>query len=50
MSTKQTDNCLGKALTPGEYVQIDEVPWQVFPTEFSDGGIRWKLLHVDRDL
>ncbi|NBW44906.1 MAG: acetylacetone-cleaving protein [Betaproteobacteria bacterium] len=29
-----------------EYVQIDEVEWQAFPTAFSAGGIQWKLLHV----
>ena len=35
-----------KATIPEEYVQMDEVPWQVFPEAFSAGGIRWKLLHV----
>ena len=29
-----------------EYVQIDAVGWKPFPEAFSDGGIRWKLLHV----
>ena len=29
-----------------EYVQIDAVQWQAFPTAFSAGGIQWKLLHV----
>jgi acetylacetone-cleaving enzyme len=30
----------------GEYVQIDAVGWQPFPDTLSEGGIRWKLLHV----
>lgn len=29
-----------------EYVQIGDLEWQPFPDAFSDGGIRWKLLHV----
>ena len=29
-----------------EYVQMDDTPWQPFPDAFSEGGIRWKLLHV----
>ena len=33
-----------------EYVQIDSVDWQPFPEDFSDGGIRWKLLHVSPEL
>ena len=33
-----------------EYVQIDSVGWQPFPEDFSDGGIRWKLLHVSPEL
>jgi hypothetical protein len=50
MSTKTTNNYLSKALTQGEYVQIDAVSWQPFPKEFSEGGIRWKLLHVSPEL
>ena len=31
---------------PEEYVQMDETPWADFPEALSEGGIRWKLLHV----
>lgn len=50
MSTETAKNYLSKALTGGEYVQIDAVPWQPFPEAFSEGGIRWKLLHVSPEL
>ena len=50
MATTKTANYLGKALAQGEYVQIDAVSWQPFPKEFSDGGIRWKLLHVSPEI
>lgn len=33
-----------------EYVQIQDVDWQPFPEAFSDGGIRWKLLHVSPEV
>ena len=35
-----------KPRTKEEAVQIDHVPWKPFPDAFSQGGIRWKLLHV----
>jgi hypothetical protein len=33
-----------------EAVQIDELPWKPFPDAFSQGGIRWKLLHVSPEV
>ena len=33
-----------------EYVQIDNAPWMPFPAQFSQGGIRWKLLHVSPEV
>lgn len=33
-----------------DYVQINDQPWMPFPAEFSDGGIRWKLLHVSPEM
>lgn len=33
-----------------EYVQIQDLEWQPFPAAFSEGGIRWKLLHVSPEL
>lgn len=33
-----------------EYVQMDDVAWKAFPDAFSQGGIRWKLLHVSPEL
>ncbi len=33
-----------------EYVHIASVDWQPFPEQFSEGGIRWKLLHVSPEL
>lgn len=33
-----------------EYVQMDQVHWQPFPEAFSEGGIRWKLLHVSPEV
>jgi acetylacetone-cleaving enzyme len=33
-----------------EYVQIDEGAWAPFPDAFSDGGIKWKLLHVSPEM
>jgi hypothetical protein len=35
-----------KPRTKEEAVQIDRLPWKPFPDAFSQGGIRWKLLHV----
>jgi hypothetical protein len=35
-----------KSRTKEEAVQIDQLPWRPFPDAFSQGGIRWKLLHV----
>ena len=39
-----------KAKVNQEYVQLQDVSWQPFPAEFSDGGIRWKLLHVSPEV
>ena len=33
-----------------EYVQINDVEWQPFPDALSEGGIRWKLLHVSPEV
>jgi acetylacetone-cleaving enzyme len=33
-----------------EYVQIDDLAWAPFPEAFSQGGIRWKLLHVSPEM
>ena len=33
-----------------EYVHIDSQPWMPFPAQFSQGGIRWKLLHVSPEI
>jgi hypothetical protein len=33
-----------------EYVQIQALEWQPFPEAFSQGGIRWKLLHVSPEV
>lgn len=33
-----------------DYVQIDETPWMPFPAALSEGGIRWKLLHVSPEM
>lgn len=35
-----------KQKVDGEYRQIDQLSWHPFPEAFSEGGIRWKLLHV----
>lgn len=35
-----------KANVAEEYVQVDDTDWHPFPEALSDGGIRWKLLHV----
>ncbi|MGA1464052.1 MAG: cupin domain-containing protein, partial [Steroidobacteraceae bacterium] len=43
-------NYAKKALVDGEYVQIDAVGWQPFPDSLSEGGIRWKLLHVSPEV
>ena len=29
-----------------EYVHIPDLAWIDFPAGLADGGIRWKLLHV----
>jgi hypothetical protein len=39
-----------KPKTPEEYVQIDAQEWAPFPEALSQGGIRWKLLHVSPEL
>ena len=39
-----------KPKVDGEYVQIQDLEWQPFPDAFSDGGIRWKLLHVSPEV
>lgn len=33
-----------------DYVQINDTPWMPFPDAFSEGGIRWKLLHVSPEM
>ncbi len=33
-----------------EYVHVSSVDWQPFPEQFSEGGIRWKLLHVSPEV
>ncbi len=39
-----------KAKVSQEYVQIGDLEWQPFPDAFSEGGIRWKLLHVSPEV
>ncbi|NNL85946.1 MAG: acetylacetone-cleaving protein [Myxococcales bacterium] len=39
-----------KQKVEGEYVQLEKVGWQPFPDAFSEGGIRWKLLHVSPEV
>lgn len=39
-----------KPRVQGDYVQINEVDWQPFPEALSEGGIRWKLLHVSPEM
>jgi acetylacetone-cleaving enzyme len=39
-----------KPKTPEEYVQIDAQEWAPFPEALSEGGIRWKLLHVSPEM
>ena len=39
-----------KAKVTEEYVHITSVDWQPFPEQFSEGGIRWKLLHVSPEV
>lgn len=46
MSADSRRNYAAKTLIDGEYVQVSAVEWQPFPASLSDGGIRWKLLHV----
>lgn len=36
--------------TKDEYIPIDQLPWKPFPDAFSQGGIRWKLLHVSPEV
>ena len=33
-----------------DYCQIDQIPWMPFPATLSEGGIRWKLLHVSPEM
>lgn len=33
-----------------DYVQINQQPWMPFPAALSEGGIRWKLLHVSPEM
>tara|TARA_R110000787_G_scaffold47176_19_gene114344 strand:+ start:308 stop:778 length:471 start_codon:yes stop_codon:yes gene_type:complete len=33
-----------------EYVQVDQLEWAPFPETLSEGGIRWKLLHVSPEM
>lgn len=33
-----------------EYVHLPDVDWIDFPDAFSEGGIRWKLLHVSPEM
>ncbi len=37
-------------LGTADYVQINDTPWMPFPEAFSNGGIRWKLLHVSPEM
>ena len=39
-----------KAKVNEEYVHLSSVDWQPFPDQFSEGGIRWKLLHVSPEV
>jgi len=39
-----------KSQAEEEYVQIDEGAWAPFPEAFSQGGIKWKLLHVSPEM
>jgi hypothetical protein len=39
-----------KAKVKQEYVQIDAAPWMPFPAALSEGGIKWKLLHVSPEM
>lgn len=39
-----------KAKISEEYVHLNDVDWIDFPTAFSEGGIRWKLLHVSPEM
>lgn len=39
-----------KAKVKQEYVQIDAAPWMPFPPALSEGGIKWKLLHVSPEM
>jgi hypothetical protein len=39
-----------KSKVKEEYVQIDAQDWAPFPEAFSEGGIRWKLLHVSPEM
>ena len=39
-----------KSKVKAEYVQIDAQDWTPFPEAFSEGGIRWKLLHVSPEM
>ena len=33
-----------------EYVLVDQLEWAPFPETLSEGGIRWKLLHVSPEM
>ena len=33
-----------------DYAQVDALAWQPFPEALSEGGIRWKLLHVSPEM
>src|SRR5271163_4633647 len=33
-----------------EYLHMDSIAWKPFPEPFSQGGIRWKLLHVSPEV
>jgi len=37
-------------LVDAGYVKLDDVAWQPFPEHLSQGGIRWKLLHVSPEM
>ncbi|MFN3231992.1 MAG: cupin domain-containing protein [Alphaproteobacteria bacterium] len=46
MSGKNSPDFPNQSPPNDAYVHLDDFEWQPFPEEFSEGGIRWKLLHV----
>ena len=33
-----------------EYIHVESTKWQPFPDTLSEGGIRWKLMHVSPEM